>query len=89
MRYLIPATMIMLCLASLPGHAAKTGIGVDDYGRDGDEHYYRVSCMDGQVTKMIYLPREGRTCYFDAKGDRKCLKTQDIDAVAVRACAEK
>jgi len=91
MRYLTPiiAALLASLLAQSPAFAEQGRLSVRDDGLDGEARYYNVTCPKGKQERIVHLFLENKVCSYDAEGNRQCLTTGDVDAVAQKICAGK
>jgi hypothetical protein len=79
-------TALLLGAAAMA--AQQTGIKIFDVGNDGDERFYNVFCPGKGKIVISHDNDAHQVCFYVKGGTEKvCLKTDDLDAVAQRACS--
>ena len=87
MKKLILNTLLFaaLGLASLAVGAAKP-VSIGNFGEDGDETYYEVTCSDNTRGTVIEKKDPAQVCAYPAEGQAKCSKHWTVKKAAEKAC---
>ena len=57
-----------------------------DNGLDGESRHYAVTCPNGDRPSLDHKYKIGEICIYPMEGEAFCIKEDDPDKAAVRAC---
>ncbi len=81
----LAALLGALALPSLPAGAADV-VTITDYGADGDNTYYQVTCSDNTRASVVIVPAPRKVCAHPAAGAPQCRSSWTVREAAVKAC---
>jgi hypothetical protein len=72
-------------LFALPAMAAEP-VSIGNYGNDGDEVYYQVTCSDNTQGSVIVKSNPKQICALPAFGKETCRAVWTVKEAAAKAC---
>lgn len=82
-RFCLAAAGLLLAVGA---NAASTTVKVYDLGRDGEQRYYDLRCESNRKLVLAVTHKENKMCFFTRDGKETCIKSDDVDMGAERAC---
>jgi hypothetical protein len=70
---------------ALPAMAAEP-VSIGDYGSDGNETYYQVTCSDNTQASVVVREKPKQVCAVPAYGDETCKAHWTVKEAAAKAC---
>ena len=74
-----------LGMLSLAAGAAKP-VSIGNFGEDGEETYYEVTCSDNSRGTVIEKKDPEQVCAYPAEGQARCNKFWTVKVAAEHAC---
>ena len=81
----LSTTAVVLAALALPASAAPVS-SIQDYGMDGDSHFYQVRCEDGRSGSLEVRSRPPEVCVVPQVGESVCREGWRIEEAAEHAC---
>ena len=87
MRTLLKTILLLagLGLFAIPAGAAEP-VSVGNYGDDGGEVYYQVTCSDNTTGSVIVREEPKEICALPARGETVCKTAWTVESAAAKAC---
>lgn len=87
MRTLLKTALLLagIGILAIPAGAAEP-VSVGNYGDDGNEVYYQVTCSDNTTGSVIVRQEPKEICALPAYGEQICKAAWTVESAAAKAC---
>jgi len=87
MRTLLKTALLLvgLGLFAISAGAAEP-VSIGNYGDDGGEVYYQVTCSDNTTGSVIVREEPNEICALPAYGEEICKAVWTVKSAAAKAC---